>query len=245
MTDVQMLVVALAFLLAGFSKGAIGMGLPPIAIGLMTFVMPLSDALAIMVLPSITTNIWQALYGGHFRSMLKRFWSLGVAAVAGVFAVAWTFGNLGSGNAIAWLGVVLVIYSTIALFAWRAHVRSVTEPWANPLIGFFSGVVGGFTGIAAVPFLPYMQSLELRKDELVQALGILFIFIIGAIAVALARQGAFDTTNAVGGLAANVPAFIGIWLGQKARHAASPETFRRIFLAGMLGIGVHMARGLL
>jgi uncharacterized membrane protein YfcA len=115
----------------------------------------------------------------------------------------------------------------------------------NPVMGVASGFVAGITGIAAIPFLPYMQSLEINKDDLVQALGILFIFLIGALSFALLRQGAFDATNVIGGVAAIVPTSIGVWLGQKSRNALSPEMFRRVFLVGLLGIGLHMARGLL
>jgi uncharacterized membrane protein YfcA len=73
----------------------------------------------------------------------------------------------------------------------------------------------------------------------------MFIFIIGALTLALVLQGAYDVSNTVGALAAIVPTFAGVWLGQKARQAVSAETFRRIFLIGMFGIGLHMARGLL
>ena len=45
--------------------------------------------------------------------------------------------------------------------------------------------------------------------------------------------------------AALAPTFLGVWIGQKLRHAASPDTFRKIFLAGMLALGLHMAHGLL
>ena len=129
--------------------------------------------------------------------------------------------------------------------AFRPRVARRHEGWANPLIGVASGAVAGVTGIAAIPFLPYMQALELEKDELVQALGILFICITAALALALAGQGTLAGGTLLAGVAANVPTFIGMWLGQKLRNAASPETFRRIFLLGMLCIGVHMARGLL
>ena len=245
MTEVQWLLVAVAFLLAGVAKGVVGMGMPPIAIGIMSFALPLSDCIAIMVIPTITTNFWQAFYGGHFRPMLRRFWPLGIGAAAGVIVTGLVLGKLGSPEAVAWLGLVLVLYATLALLAWRPRTPRASERWANPFIGVASGAVAGVTGIAAIPFLPYMQSLELTKDELVQALGILFVFITVALAVALAGQGVFDTANLTGGVAANVPVFIGIWLGQKLRNAASPETFRKIFLIFMLAIGLHMARGFL
>lgn len=240
-----MLVIAAAFLVAGVAKGAIGIGLPPISVGLMTLAIPLGDALAIMAIPTLTTNIWQAIYGTGLKRMVKRFWTLAVAAMVTVLLVAATLGQLGSAWATSWLGVLLVAYSILALVAWRPHVPFRFERWANPLAGVATGFVTGITGIAAIPFLPYMQSLEIQKDDLVQALGLLFIAITAALTVALARQGAFDAANVIGGFAAVVPTSIGVWIGQKSRNAMSPEMFRRIFLVGLLGIGLHMARGLL
>ena len=59
---------------------------------------------------------------------------------------------------------------------------------------------------------------------------------------ALVRQGAFDATNVIGGFAAVVPTSVGVWLGQKSRDALSPEMFRRVFLVGLLGIGLLALR---
>lgn len=245
MTELQMAVIAGAFIVAGIAKGAIGIGLPPIAIGLMTLALPLGDALAIMIIPTITTNIFQAFYGGRFLALLRRFGTMAVAAVVGVIAAAVTLGKLGSAGTIGWLGLLMVLYSLLALFAWRPVMPRAAEPWANPVIGLASGAVAGLTGMAAVPFLPYMQSLQITKNDLIQGLGILFLFITGALAVALVQQNIFDTANTIGGVAAIAPTFLGVWIGQKVRHAASPETFRKIFLYGMLALGLHMARGLL
>ena len=245
MTVTQMLVVAGAFLIAGIAKGAVGMGMPPIAIGLMTFALPLDQSLAIMVLPTMLTNIWQAIYGTGFLRLLKRFWTMALTSVVGLFAIAATIGDLGSPRALAWVGVLLVFYSLLALTKWRPAVSRSTERWANPVIGLTSGVVAGFTGVAAVPFLPYMQSLDIDRHDLVQALGVMFLFIIGALTLALAYQGAYHVTTTASGIAAMVPTMLGVWLGQKGRHALSPETFRRIFLFAMLALGLNMARGLL
>lgn len=245
MTEVQMVVIAGAFIVAGIAKGAIGIGLPPIAIGLMTLALPLGDALAIMTIPTITTNIFQAFYGGRFLPLLRRFGTMAVAAVVGVIAAAVILGKLGSAGTIGWLGLLMVLYSLMALFAWRPVMPRAAEPWANPVIGLASGAVAGLTGMAAVPFLPYMQSLQITKNDLIQGLGILFLFITGALVVALVQQNIFDTANTIGGVAALAPTFLGVWIGQKVRHAASPETFRKIFLYGMLALGLHMARGLL
>lgn len=245
MTALQIAVACFAFVIAGIAKGALGMGLPPIAIGLMTLAIPLEVALTLMVLPTMFTNIWQAIYGTGFKTLAYRFWPLTVTAMAALLLVAATFGSLGSPHAAGWVGVILVVYAVLALAAWRPRVSRAAERWANPLVGLASGAVAGFTGVAAVPFLPYMQSLDIDRHDLVQALGIQFLFIIGALTLALAWQGAFTLGNSIGGIVAIAPTMAGVWLGQKIRHALSPEMFRRIFLIGMLLVGLHMSRGLL
>jgi uncharacterized membrane protein YfcA len=245
MSLLQIAVIAVAFVIAGIAKGAIGMGMPPIAIGLMSFAVPLESAIAIMILPTVVTNVWQAVYGGHFKPLMRRFGSMAVTSMIGILAVGLLLSDLGSPGTAGWVGVLLVLYSVIALTPWRPRVPRRIEPWANPLIGILSGAVAGSTGIAAVPFLPYMQSLEMDRHELVQALGIMFVFITGMLAVSVALHGAYHLANSVAGIAAIAPTMVGVWLGQHARRRLSAETFRRVFIFGMLGVGLHLARALL
>ncbi|HSH99470.1 MAG TPA: sulfite exporter TauE/SafE family protein [Reyranella sp.] len=245
MTLLQIGLIAVAFVIAGVAKGAIGMGMPPIAIGLMSFAVPLESAIAIMVVPTMITNIWQAIYGGGIRPLLRRFGTMAATATIGILGVGLLLSDLGSPQTAGWVGVLLVLYSIIALTPWRPRVPRRVEPWANPVIGLASGAVAGSTGVAAVPFLPYMQSLDMNPHELVQSLGIMFLFITGMLAVSLALHGAYHLANSVASVAAVAPTMAGVWLGQRARRRLKPETFRRIFILGMLGIGLHLARGLL
>ena len=65
------------------------------------------------------------------------------------------------------------------------------------------------------------------------------------LAISLALHGAYHLTNSLGSIAAVAPTMAGVWLGQKARRRLSPETFRRIFILGMLAVCLHLATGLL
>ncbi len=109
MSILQMLVIAVAFTVAGVAKGAIGMGMPPIAIGLMSFALPLESAIAIMVLPTMVTNVWQAVYGGGFRPLMRRFSTMALTAMAGILLVGLLFSSLGSPSTTGWVGVLLVL----------------------------------------------------------------------------------------------------------------------------------------
>ena len=139
----------------------------------------------------------------------------------------------------------LAALGLLALFAWRPVMPRAAEWWASPLIGLASGAVAGLTGMAAVPFLPYMQSLQIGRDDLVQGLGIMFVFIMGALAIALVHQNIFTIANTAGSVVALAPTFLGVWIGQKLRRRIPPELFRKAFLFGLLALGLQMARGLL
>ncbi|HZQ00962.1 MAG TPA: sulfite exporter TauE/SafE family protein [Reyranella sp.] len=245
MTAYQIAVITVAFVIAGTAKGAIGMGMPPIAIGLMSLALPLESAIAIMVVPTMVTNVWQAIYGGHFARLMRRFGIMAVTASAGILGVGLLFTSLGSQRTTGWVGLLLVLYSLLALTRWRPRVPRGVEWWSSPVIGLASGCIAGTTGVAAVPFLPYMQSLEMDAHELVQALGIMFVFMTGMLAVSLAVHGAYHLTNSVSSVAAVAPTMAGVWLGQRARRRLAPETFRKIFIFGMLGVGLHLASSLL
>ena len=61
MTLTQVLVTALAVLVAGVAKGAIGMGLPPIALAIMSFAVPLESAIgAQRIVPPDSEIVGQA-----------------------------------------------------------------------------------------------------------------------------------------------------------------------------------------
>ena len=66
--------IAGAFLLAGFVKGVIGLGLPTVSIGLLGLLMTPAQAAAILVVPSLVTNVWQAVVGGGFLALARRLW---------------------------------------------------------------------------------------------------------------------------------------------------------------------------
>ncbi len=61
--------IAAVFVLAGFIKGMLGLGLPTVAMGLLATRMPPAHALAIVILPAIITNIWQTFVGPYLRDI--------------------------------------------------------------------------------------------------------------------------------------------------------------------------------
>lgn len=231
----------LTFLAAGLVKGVTGMGLPTVAMGLLGSVVPPATAAAILVIPSFVTNIWQLLAGPATASLLRRLWPMMLAVTVGTVGGAALLVRVDPLWSAFSLGVALVVYSVYSLFAPALSVAPRIEPWLSPVIGVLTGVVTGVTGVFAIPAVPYLQSLNLDKDELVQALGLSFTVSTIALAIGLMVYGAFQLNQLGLSAVAIVPALIGMWLGQKVRARISPKRFRQCFLVFMALLGLELA----
>ena len=64
--------IASTFLLAGTVKGVIGLGLPTVSLAILTVLIDIPNAMALLLVPSFVTNFYQALVGGHGLMILRR-----------------------------------------------------------------------------------------------------------------------------------------------------------------------------
>jgi uncharacterized membrane protein len=78
-------IVCATFLFAGWVKGVVGLGLPTISLALLAATVGLREAIALMLVPSMVTNLWQGLAGGAFVALLRRLWLLLLAACLGTW----------------------------------------------------------------------------------------------------------------------------------------------------------------
>ena len=244
----SVLLVAGTFLLAGLVEGVIGLGRPTVAMGLLGLAMPPVEAAALLLVPSLVTNGWQLLAGPRFGDLLRRLRGMMLGIVAGTLAAgAGLIAGAAAHAAAAALGGALPLYGIVGLLKPWLRVPPAAEPWAGPLVGAAMGLVTGATGVFVVPAVPYLGSLGLERDDLVQALGLSFTVSTLALAAGLAWHGALPMKAAGASLPALVPALAGMVLGGWLRARVRPETFRLCFFAGLLalcGRGLGMKRWL-
>ena len=147
--------------------------------------------------------------------------------------------------AAAALGGALAFYAVVGLAKLRLRVPPGSERWAGPMIGAATGLVKGATGVFVIPAVPYLGSLGLERDDLVQALGLSFTASTLALAAGLAWHGALPLQAAGISLLALVPALAGMALGGWLRARVRPEIFRLCFFLGLLVLGGELIwRGL-
>ncbi|HMN81170.1 MAG TPA: sulfite exporter TauE/SafE family protein [Burkholderiaceae bacterium] len=241
MHESTLLFLTLTFLAAGSVKGVTGMGLPTIAMGLLGTVMPPAAAAAMLVIPSFVTNVWQFLAGPAVAGLTRRLWPMMLGIVLGTVGGAALLVRVDPLWSRLALGVALIVYAGYALISPTLAVPSRIQPWLSPVVGLVTGVVTGATGVFVMPAVPYLQALDLDKDELVQALGLSFTVSTIALAAGLIAHGAFRLDQLGLSALAVIPSLAGMWLGQKVRARISPKRFRQCFLLFLLLLGLELA----
>jgi len=237
-TPESIALVVAVFLLAGWVKGVVGMGLPTVAMGALGLVMAPVQAAALLVVPSLVTNVWQ------FATASKRVIARRLATMNDLrlprHGARIQFLTSGSSRwpSVA-LGAVLAAYALVALFMPRFEVATGSEATPVPSRRRHhrhplrrDRRLRGSRG-------PVPQCAAPRQDELVKPSAFLHrLHRRPCRRPRLERQ--LPDERLFGVLAAVVPALIGMFAGQRMRDRIEPVAFRKWFFVAMLAVGGYM-----
>lgn len=231
-------IVCLIFFGAGAVKGILGMGLPTMAMGLLGLVMPVATAASLLTLPSLATNVWQAAVGPGIARMVRRLWLMQFGIIAGVALAPGLFPDRQEAFGRHLLGGCLLAYGALEIRGWRPKRPSARwDRLAGLVTGASTGIITGLTGVFVLPAVPYLQSLDLQKDAMAQALGLSFMTSTLALALMLALQGHLTLGTSLASALVVIPAVLGMALGQIVRGEMGEAQFRRCFFIGLLVLG--------
>jgi uncharacterized membrane protein YfcA len=234
--------IILTFLLAGLVKGSIGLGLPTIAMGLMSLWVSPIQAASVLLLPTILTNLWQLFAEGPFYHLFKRFfWFLVALCVGSWWSIFPTLGSAQAYLSEVLLGSMLLLYACYGLYVKNLPNLSRYERILSPVVGYLSGALCVATGVVIIPAAPYLNSLGLKKNELIQSLGLVFTVANLALMVFLAHTPQVSIIDDwPWSILALLMALLGMWAGQSLRQQISEYRFKRLFFYGLMLLGGYM-----
>jgi uncharacterized membrane protein YfcA len=239
-TPETLVVVTATFLIAGFVKGVTGLGLPTVALALLTATLGLKEAMVLMLVPSFVTNVWQGAMGGSFVSIVRRFWTLLAAGCIGTWFAAGVLARADTTLLSVVLGTVLCVYSTISLTTPQVPPPGRWEWGLSPAVGVMSGVLTGLTGTFVIPAVLYFQAIGLPRNMLVQTMGVWFATATLALTVSLGGHNLLPAGLGTLSGVALVPAIIGMMLGQRIRRSMHEGQFRHVLFGTLLILGVYI-----
>jgi uncharacterized protein len=232
--------VGFAFLLGGLVKGVIGLGFPVVVLALLATTIGLKEAIALLIVPGIVVNLWQALSGGAFLVLLKRLWPLLITTVMGIWLGVYVLSLVDPSKLIVVLGVLLFSYAVFSLTRAQIPPPGKHEFWLSPLMGAIGGVVCGVTGSYLVPGAIYVQALGFSRDRFIQAIGIVFVVLSIALGISFWQLNLMELQSGAISVMAMVPLIVGLFFGQRLRYRLSEEVFRKVFFTALMLVGIYM-----
>jgi uncharacterized membrane protein YfcA len=233
--------IVAVFMLAGFVKGVVGLGLPTVSMGLLAVTMPPSQALAIVIVPAVVTNIWQTFVGSYLRDIVRRLWPLLVGTAFGIWLNRGSLTGPYAEYLPIGLGILLVVYAIMGLSKLAFSVAPSREKWIGGIVGVVTGLISAATGVQVIPSMPFLQAIGMEKDEMIQALGVFFTVATLALSVNLTASGLLKASTALPGALALGCSFAGMFIGQAVRTRLPADAFRRWFLIAMIALGFYLA----
>lgn len=217
---------------AGFVKGAIGFALPLILVSGLSMLIPVHEALGVIIVPILIANLHQALRQGVAPALASgvRFWRYIVACLIGIaisapFVVIFTPQTM-----FLILGSAVLAFSLIQLSGWQPEV---TPRWRNPLewgVGSIAGLCGGLAGTWGPPTVLFLLAIKAEKREMVRMMSA--VFALGGVALALAhaRSGVLNISTGALSVLIMLPVAVGMWFGYKAQDRMDAALFRKLTL---------------
>lgn len=229
---------AFAFVLGGLVKGTLGVGLPLVVVPLLTLAMPAPAAIALVVVPVLASNLWQAWDTGVSVRGVRRFAPLiGALFAATLLTVPMTLALPARAlNAMVAGAVGLAALLTV----WRPKLDIRREtPWSLA-VGALSGVMGGVSSLTGPLVISYLMALKLPRDEFVGSISVIYLSAALPLYASMAAHGRIGWAELAISALAMLPVSLGLWLGKLARGRLSEEGFRRVLLVFLCGVALAL-----
>lgn len=239
MLSVELIIfVVFVYILAGFVKGVVGVGLPTISLAMLATVLGLKEAMLVLLAPSLITNLAQALAGGRLYDLTKRFWMF----LLSLFLLTWFSTGIlvkADGNLLKiGLGIILLLYCVSYFLQLKIPKTGINEKWLSPLMGGLTGVSTGLTGTFVVPGTLYLQRILSNRHALVQAMGLSGGVATISLGVSLGGRGMLSNELLFTSGAMVIPALMGMAFGNMVRSKINEVLFRKLFFVSLSFVGI-------
>ncbi len=229
---------------AGFVKGTVGFAMPMIMISAFSSFLTPQQALAGLILPTLVTNISQALRQGIPAAVesavtYRRF----VIATLVFLVISARFVNLiPTPVFLLILGVPITLFAGLQLAGRSLALRLEHRTRAEWILGVIGGLYGGISGIWGPPFLVYLLSVGAGREEMIRAQGV--VFLLGAVALTLSHlsTGLLSGPNLMFSAALILPALAGQHLGMAVQNRLNAGQFRRWTQILLVLTGLNLVR---
>jgi uncharacterized membrane protein YfcA len=245
MSGTDLAVVVAAVLIGGLVKSITGMGLPLVAIPIMTMFMPTETAVAVVALPNLAQNLVMMYRFRQWRTAVRRLPAFCVAGVVGALAGTYVLGVVGERVLQAALLIMVAGYLVSTFTHPHFEIDDRAERIGTVPIGALSGLFQGAIGISGPIVGTWHHGLKLHRDAFVFSIATVFALTGAAQATVLGAQGKYaGRWGAIAVVAVIV--LVTVPVGSRLRTRLPAEWFHRMVLVllavSCIGIVIDLLR---
>ncbi len=237
---IELLVIFIALVAGGTLKGATGMGIPVIAVPALAAFFGVPFAIAVLIVPILVTNTWQAW---HFRSHwpgLTFLPRLLLWAALGIMAGTWLLTTLPANLLSLGLGLSTILFVILRLARPALTIPPATARRWAPAVGAVAGTLQGATGVSAPVSVTFANGMRLSRPQFVLTVSALFLAFVLTQIPALMLAGLLTWERMLYSLVALVPVAAGMPIGARLAKLLSPQAFDRLILVLLVAIAMKL-----
>ncbi len=233
---------AVAVAAGGLVKGISGFGMPMVSVSLVASVTGPAQAIALVAVPNMGANVWQAIHSGRYREMLTRLWPLLIPLFVVTYFSAQVLTKIDAALASRALGVLVIAFGIIQFTKFSMLVSPRREQVMSPLVGATAGLVGGLSSFFGPPVTMYLIALKLPKEDFIAATAVCFL--VGGVALYtnFAINGILDGPEFGASTLAVIPVVCGIAMGRALSRRIPQKSFEHLVLVILVLVGLNLLR---
>ena len=238
MTPLVLFLCSLGLLAGSTVKGVVGIGMPLVAVPILTMLVNLKTAVTLTTIPVTAANLVQSFQGGRLLAMARRFWSLLAPLFVTIIFAVRLLVVLPERVLDLIIGLAVISFPVFVTLRPSLRLTPRAEALLNPVVGLFTGLLGGISTFYGPPLMLYVFGMRLSKEDFVPAISLMYT--VAGIGMAIGLWGA--KVASLADLGASflmlIPTGIGMWLGRYVHVQLSERNFQRVLLSVYIATGV-------
>ncbi|MGF7159240.1 hypothetical protein FHS85_000859 [Rhodoligotrophos appendicifer] len=235
----ELAIIGLSFVAGGFVKGVSGMGLPLLVVPILLQFYPLRQAIAMMIVPVVVTNVTQMLNWSEVKAVSKRFKTLLICLPIGISIGSLALFFLDPHQLDLAAGLLILGFALFGLIRVEPRTLKPNEKLWNPIVGMIIGILGGFSSLYGPPTAFYLLALRVDREFFIIASALIFFVAGMMLNVIIIANGLVTWDDIALSTFGLLPVALGLLLGRFARRLVSQATFNKIILWFLLLVGVN------
>lgn len=231
-------------LIAGLVKGLTGFAMPMIMISGMGSIVGPEWALAGLLLPTLATNVWQALRQGPraaWAAVKAHRIYLGALLVM-LLISAQLVRVIPERLVLIAIGGPILLFALSQLLGRDLRLSHPVSRRVQAGIGSFAGFIGGISGVWGPPTVAYLTALDTPKTEHVRVQGVIYGCGAAMLVSAHVASGVLRAETLPFSLMLLPLALLGMFAGFRVQDRIDQRMFRKAILLVLLVAGGNLLR---